>query len=130
FAGKHYQLTDSPALPKPVQSPRPPILIGGHGGRRTPRLAARFADEFNIGFSSIEVSAAQFDRVRAACEAIGRDPSSIVLSVAHPVVLGRDDAEVARRAEAIGRDVTELKQNSFAGTPAEVLDRIGAWHEG
>ena len=130
FAGKHYQLTDSPALPKPAQSPRPPILIGGHGGRRTPRLAARFADEFNIGFSSIEVSATQFDRVRAACEAIGRDPSSIVLSVAHPVVLGRDDAEVARRAEAIGRDVAELKQHSFAGTPAEVLDRIGAWHEG
>jgi alkanesulfonate monooxygenase len=130
FAGKHYQLTESPALPKPVQSPRPPILIGGHGAKRTPRLAARFADEFNIGFSSIADSAAQFDRVRAACEAIGRDPSSITVSVAHPVVVGRDDAEVARRAAAIGRDVDELKTNGFCGTPAQVLDRVGAWHEG
>jgi len=130
FVGKHYQLTDSPALPKPVQSPRPPILIGGHGAKRTPRLAARFADEFNIGFSSIADSAAQFDRVRAACEAIGRDPSTITLSVAHPVVVGRDDAEVARRAAAIGRDVEELSLNGFCGTPAQVLDRVGAWHEG
>jgi alkanesulfonate monooxygenase len=130
FAGKHYQLTDSPALPKPVQSPRPPILIGGHGAKRTPRLAARFADEFNIGFSSIADSAAQFDRVRAACEAIGRDPKSITMSVAHPVVVGRDDAEVARRAAAIGRDVEELSVNGFCGTPAQVLDRVGAWHEG
>jgi len=130
FAGKHYQVTDSPALPKPAQSPRPPILIGGGGARRTPRLAARFADEFNIGFTSIENAAAQFDRVKAACEAIGRDPSSIVLSVAHPVVVGRDDAEVGRRAAAIGRDLDELKLHGFAGTAAEVLDRIGAWHEG
>ncbi|QUQ67817.1 LLM class F420-dependent oxidoreductase [Kutzneria sp. CA-103260] len=130
FAGKHYQVTDSPALPKPAQSPRPPVLVGGYGVKRTPRLAARFADEFNIGFCSIETAAAQFDRVKAACEAIGRDPSSIILSVAQPVVVGRDDAEVARRAAAIGRDVDELKQNAFTGTPAEVLDRIGAWHEG
>ena len=130
FAGKHYQLTDSPALPKPVQRPRPPILIGGHGAKRTPRLAARFADEFNIGFSSIADSAAQFDRVQDACEAIGRDPKSITMSVAHPVVVGRDDAEVARRAAAIGRDVEELSVNGFCGTPAQVLDRVGAWHEG
>jgi F420-dependent oxidoreductase-like protein len=130
FAGKHYQVTDSPALPKPAQSPRPPILVGGGGAKRTPRLAARFADEFNIGFVSIEQATAQFDRVKAACSAIGRDPSSIVLSVAHPVVVGRDDAEVARRAAAIGRDLDELKLNGFAGTAAQVLDRIGAWHEG
>ena len=129
FAGKHYQLTDSPALPKPVQSPRPPILVGGHGGRRTPRLAAKFADEFNSAFSSIEDTAAQFARVKAACEAIGRDPSSIVLR-RRTVVVGRDDAEVARRAAEIGRDVDELKANGFAGTAAEVVDRVGACIEG
>ncbi len=129
FAGKHYQVTDSPALPKAAQRPRPPILVGGGGAKRTPRLAARFADEFNIGFVSIEQANTQFDRVKAACSAIGRDPSSIVLSVAHPVVVGRDDAEVARRAAAIGRDLDELKLNGFAGTAAQVLDRIGSWHE-
>jgi F420-dependent oxidoreductase-like protein len=129
FAGKHYQLTDSPALPKPAQSPRPPILIGGGGAKRTPRLAAKFADEFNIPFAPIDKAKAIFAGVDAACEAIGRDPSTMIRSVAQPVVVGRDDAEVARRAANIGRDVVELKQNAFAGTPAEVLDRIGAWHE-
>jgi F420-dependent oxidoreductase-like protein len=130
FAGKHYQLTDSPALPKPVQSPRPPILIGGGGARRTPRLAAKFADEFNIPFATIDRAKEIFAGVDAACAAIGRDPSTMIRSVAHPMVVGRDDAEVARRAANIGRDVEELKQNGFAGTPAEVLDRVGAWHEG
>jgi alkanesulfonate monooxygenase len=129
FAGKHYQLTDSPALPKPAQSPRPPILIGGGGAKRTPRLAAKFADEFNIPFAPIDKAKEIFAGVDAACEAIGRDPSTMIRSVAQPVVVGRDDAEVARRAANIGRDVAELKENAFAGTPAEVLDRIGAWHE-
>ena len=63
FAGTYYQLTDSPGLPKPAQRPRPPVLIGGSGPRRTPQLAARFADEFNVPFLSVQESAAIFDRV-------------------------------------------------------------------
>jgi F420-dependent oxidoreductase-like protein len=129
YSGKHYQLIDSPALPKPAQSPWPPVLIGGGGTKRTPRLAARFADEFNVGFVGVQAAREQFDRVLAACAAIGRDPESMTFSVAQPVVVGRDDAEVARRAATIGRDVDELKTNGFAGTPAEVLDRIHTWHE-
>src|SRR5487761_1537967 len=62
FEGTHYQLADSPALPKPAQRPRPPVIIGGHGPRRTPALAARYADEFNIAFSPAGVVAAQFGR--------------------------------------------------------------------
>ena len=53
FQGRHYQLTDSPALPKPVQRPRPPVIVGGLGKRRTPALAARYADEFNVAFASL-----------------------------------------------------------------------------
>ncbi|HEV7958701.1 MAG TPA: LLM class F420-dependent oxidoreductase [Acidimicrobiales bacterium] len=129
FSGKHYTLEDSPALPKPIQSPRPPLIVGGHGATRTPRLAARFADEFNVPFSPYEVSKTQFDLVDGACRAIGRDPSSILRSVAQVVCCGANDAEVARRAANIGRDVDELKLNGLAGTPAEIVDKIDEWSE-
>jgi F420-dependent oxidoreductase-like protein len=125
FTGKHYRLSDSPALPKPVQRPHPPIIIGGAGKKRTPALAAKYAAEFNAGFRSVEVTKTLFERVQEACRAAGRDPRTLALSTAHTVVVGKDDAEVKRRADAIGRDVDELKQNSIAGTPAEVVDRLG-----
>ncbi|HXL96267.1 MAG TPA: LLM class F420-dependent oxidoreductase [Streptosporangiaceae bacterium] len=127
FAGKHYQLTDSPALPKPSQQPRPPVLVGGGGPRRTPALAARFADEFNAAFTSADESAALFDRVREACSAAGRQASSMTYSVAHVVCCGKDDASFRRRAAAIGRDPQELRTIGLTGTPAEVVDKIGAF---
>jgi F420-dependent oxidoreductase-like protein len=129
FSGKHYQLTDSPALPKPAQRPRPPVLIGGMGAKRTPALAARFADEFNIPFADQDTAIAQYERVDAACRAIGRDPAGVIRSTAQVTCVGWDDAQVARRAEAIGRDVEGLKASGLAGTPAEVVDRIGQWVE-
>ncbi|MGW3606001.1 LLM class F420-dependent oxidoreductase [Micromonospora sp. NPDC005161] len=128
-AGRYYPISDSPAMPKPVQQPRPPILLGGMGPKRTPRLAARYADEFNLPFASTVDTAAQFDRVRAACAEIGRDPAELVWSNALVLCCGRDDAEVARRAAAIGRDPDELRANGVAGTPAEVLDTIGRYAE-
>jgi alkanesulfonate monooxygenase len=127
FAGQHYQLEDSPALPKPVQSPRPPVIVGGGGPRRTPRLAATYADEFNLPFSSLADTEAQFGRVRAACDAQGRGAGSIRLSAAQVVCCGADEAEVERRAAAIGRQASELRANGMAGTPAEVVERIGAF---
>ncbi|MEN3300091.1 LLM class F420-dependent oxidoreductase [Pseudonocardia sp.] len=129
FAGKHYTVTDSPALPKPVQQPTPPVIVGGHGRKKTPALAARFADEFNVAFSPIEATAAQFDRVDAACVEIGRDPKELVRSIAQVICVGRDDAEVARRALVLGREVDDLRENGLAGTPAEVVDRLGAWRD-
>ncbi|MEU7632129.1 LLM class F420-dependent oxidoreductase [Nocardia sp. NPDC049220] len=128
YDGKHYQLTDSPALPKPVQE-TVPVLIGGLGATRTPRLAARYATEFNVPFASIEDSARQFGRVRAAAEAFGRRADTLVYSNALVVCVGATDAEVERRAAAIGRDVHELKANGLAGSPAEVVDKIGGYAE-
>ncbi|ONK10705.1 LLM class F420-dependent oxidoreductase [Streptomyces sp. MP131-18] len=128
FDGEHYRIEDSPALPKPVQS-RVPVLVGGMGKERTPRLAARYADEFNIPFASAEDSAAQFDRVRRAAEEAGRKPDDLVYSNALVACVGRDDAEVARRAAVIGRDVDELRRNGLAGSPAEVVDKIGRFAE-
>ncbi|MEU3217110.1 LLM class F420-dependent oxidoreductase [Streptomyces sp. NPDC006971] len=126
FDGTYYQLTDSPALPKPAQA-KVPILVGGHGARRTPRLAARYADEFNIPFASLEDSEKQFGRVGEAARAAGREPGDLVYSNALVVCVGKNDAEVARRASAIGREVAELKANGLAGSPAEVVDKIGRY---
>ena len=129
FDGKHYRLVDSPALPKPVQQPGPPILVGGKGRRRTPALAARFADEFNIPFESVDFTRTQFGRVRDACAAAGRDADSLVYSNALVLCCGRDETEVRRRADAIGRDVDELRLHGLAGTPAEVVDRLDRYAE-
>ncbi|MGK5638707.1 LLM class F420-dependent oxidoreductase [Streptomyces sp. URMC 126] len=128
FEGKYYRLADSPALPKPAQ-PRIPVLIGGLGATRTPRIAARYADEFNVPFASVADSERQFGRVRAAAEEAGRKPEDLVYSNALVVCVGKDDAEVARRAAAIGREVDELKANGLAGSPAEVVDKIGRYAE-
>ena len=125
LAGDHYRVVDSPALPKPQQQPRPPVLVGGVGKRRTPALAARYADEFNLPFVSQQVTSEQFARVRRACAAAGRDPDELVYSNALVLCCGSDEAEIHRRAQAIGRDVDELRENGLAGTPAEVVERIG-----
>lgn len=126
FHGKYYDLTESPALPKPAQA-KVPVLIGGHGATRTPRLAAQYADEFNIPFASIEDTERQFARVRAAAEQAGRGADALTYSNALVVCVGKDDAEVARRAAVIGREVDELKANGLAGSPAEVVDKIGRY---
>lgn len=128
FAGEHYTLTDSPALPKPAQD-RVPVIIGGMGAKRTPRLAARYATEFNVPFQSAEASAEQFDRVRIAAKDIGRDPADITFSNALVACVGATDAEVARRAAAIGREVDELRANGLAGSPDEVVDKLGRYAE-
>jgi F420-dependent oxidoreductase-like protein len=129
FGGSHYQVSDSPGLPKPAQRPRPPVLIGGWGTRRTPRLAARFADEFNMAFGSVRDSAAGFERVREACEAAGRYPTSMTYSVAQTVCCGKDDAEFRRRAAAIGRDPDDMRENGIGGTPGQAVAKMGEFAE-
>ncbi len=125
FAGSHYSLTDSPALPKPVQSPRPPVIVGGAGKRRTPALAARYAQEFNSAFQDPGDVPGMFERVREACRTEGRDPETLLLSAAWTVACGRDEAEVRRRADAAGQDPQAMRDRQLGGTPAEVVDRLG-----
>lgn len=129
FDGEHYQVGDSPALPKPVQAPRPPVIVGGVGPKRTPALAARFADESNVPFASIDDTAAAFARVRAACEAVDRDPASLTYSACQVVCVGADEDEVIARAAAIGREPAELRANGVAGTPNEAIARLRALAE-
>lgn len=124
YSGEHYSLTDSPALPKPAQRPKPPVIIGGGGPKRTPRLAAAYADEYNA-FDSLDGTRAAYDRVRTAVEAAGRPAASMIYSAAQVVCCGRDEAEVKRRAAAIGEEPAELRQNGLAGSPAEITEKIG-----
>jgi F420-dependent oxidoreductase-like protein len=125
FDGAHYRLVDAPALPKPVQSPVP-VIVGGHGKRRTPALAARFAHEFNVAFSTGAEVTETFDRVRAASADAGRDADSPLLSAMHILCCGTHEAELARRAGDAGRTVHQLRAaEAFVGSPAEVVDRVG-----
>ena len=129
YDGHHYPITNSPALPKPVQSGGVPIVIGGGGPKRTPALAARYAAEFNTPFVSIERFLEQRGRVEAACREIDRDPSDLVYSAALVACVGADEAEVARRAASIGREVDELRTHGVAGTPDEARATLERWHD-
>jgi F420-dependent oxidoreductase-like protein len=124
FTGEHYTLTDSPALPKPAQD-RVPVVIGGTGPKRTPRLAATYADEYNVPFRTLDDVAASFDRVRAACDQAGRDPATLVLSAAQTLAAGATEDEVRRRAEAVGESPEDLRTGGLGGTVDEVVDKLG-----
>lgn len=124
FEGSHHAVADSPALPKPVQQPGPPIIIGGWGTKRTPRLAAQYAAEFNMPFAPVSYFREGCDHVRAACAAIGRDPSTMRFTVATVVCAGRNEKEVERRAIASGQDPENVRASAAAGTPDEVVERI------
>jgi F420-dependent oxidoreductase-like protein len=129
FSGTYFTVVDSPALPKPLQRPRPPVIIGGTGPRRTPRLAAKFADEYNVPFGGLQDTAAAFGRVREACAAAGRHETSMIYSAAQTVCCGRSDAELERRARAIGQKPDELRDNGLVGTPDELVSKIGQFAE-
>ena len=92
-----------------------------------PRLAARYAHEFNVPFASAEDNARLFAGVREACEEAGRDPGSMVYSSALVLCVGKDEAQIARRAAAIGREVDDLREHGVAGTPAEAVDILGRY---
>ncbi|MCV7066629.1 LLM class F420-dependent oxidoreductase [Mycolicibacterium farcinogenes] len=126
FAGKHYSVVDSPALPKPTQNPHPPIVIGGMGAKRTPALAT----EFNVPFVPLDTLKTQFTRVADAVVAAGRAADSMTYSAAFVLCAGRDEAQIAQRAAAISREVDELRSNSpLVGTPAEIVDKLGPFLE-
>jgi F420-dependent oxidoreductase-like protein len=110
---------------RPAQRPLPPIVLGGQGRSRSARMAAAYAAEYNTAFVPAQAMKEVHDRVRKACEDAGRDPATMTFSVGQVVCCGRTEAEIALRAKAIGRDVGELRENGLAGTPAEVLEKLG-----
>lgn len=125
YQGEYYTVTDSPALPKPAQRPRPPVIIGGTGPSRTPRLAAKYADEYNVPFTDLDGTTAAFGRVQQASAAAGRHESSMIYSAAQLVCCGRSAAELSRRARAIGQELDEIREQGLAGSPGEIAEKIG-----
>lgn len=126
YAGTHLQVSDSPALPKPVQ-PAIPVIIGGTGKKRTPALAAAYADEFNVPFHNLDAVVPILDRVRAAVAAAGRPADSMTYSVAQVVCLGATDAQLAKRAEAIGRSPQDVVNDGLGGTAEQILAKLAAF---
>jgi F420-dependent oxidoreductase-like protein len=128
FTGDHYRLVDAPALPKPVQVPGPPVIVGGRGPKRTPDLAARYADEFNMPFKTVAETAAAYERVRQACDRAGRAESGrapLTLSAGIVVAIGRTDAEAQRRAAPLHVTSALPPEDAVVGSPAQLVDRIG-----
>ena len=122
--GQHFTIERSPALPKPHQLVGPPIIIGGAGPKRTPALTARFASEFNIPFLDLDSVISINAKVDEACVDLGRDPVSVKRSSALVVCCGSGEAEIARRAAAIGREPAELRENGLGGTPSELVQKL------
>lgn len=128
FDGSIYQVKDSPALTKPAQASMP-IIVGGGGPKRTPRLAAKHATEFNTPFVPIDFFTEQAERVRDACRAIDRDPETMTFSAALIACVSDSESKLAARAAAIGRDADELRENGAAGTPDEVRATLSKWRD-
>lgn len=128
FEGEHFRLDGAPALPKPTQE-RVPIIVGGRGPARTPAIAARFADEYNGFLADHDELRGRFERLDAACAAVGRDPGGITRSIAITTVVGRSPGEVASRADSAGIEPERLRRTGIAGSPAEAVDRIAALAE-
>jgi F420-dependent oxidoreductase-like protein len=128
FTGRHYEVVDSPALPKPVQQPVP-VIMGGGGARRTPSLAARYAAEFNTPFRGFDETVRLFAGVREACQAIGRDPETMTYSVSLQTAIGKDEAQFRARAAAAGLDADEVRATALGGTPGEIVDKLGRYRE-
>jgi F420-dependent oxidoreductase-like protein len=122
FEGKHYQLEACGNFPATGQKPRPGLIVGGGGPRRTPTLAARFADEFNSGMpEGLEERFANFRRI---CGEVGRDPATVRLSTAIPTCVGATQEEADRRRDALGDAGARLLARGVVGVPGDVADRL------
>jgi F420-dependent oxidoreductase-like protein len=144
FDGKHYRLRDSPALPKPSQRPSPPVILGGTGKKRTPALAGRYADEFNLqtsrrrapeaqdwlesGPGSSDV-ADQIARVQTAAQSIGRDAAEVVFSMSAAMGLGRGRKQAAEALDPANFGSQVFDGTALCGSPAQIVDQLGAYAE-
>ncbi len=139
FDGEHFSARELDALPKPVQRPRPPLILGGSGGPRSLRMAARWADEYNVVMSTAAEVADVRARLDAACEAEGRDPATLPLSMMTGWLVGADDAELhdraARRARWAGKDLdgpeflAQERPATIVGTSEQAIEQLGALKE-
>jgi alkanesulfonate monooxygenase len=132
--------TAGAALPKPVQRPHPPLIVGGSAGRGTTEPAARFADEYNTLLADAKECARRRRRLDEACERVGRDPATLRFSLMTGCLIGADRDELRERAQRLlarrgeeGGDpdalVARYRERGVAGTPEEIVERLGELEE-
>jgi F420-dependent oxidoreductase-like protein len=135
FPGEHYRLQDLDAQPKPVQSPHPPLIMGGSAGRRSAVLAARYADEYNTPFPTLDDVRERRGRIQQACEQAGREP--IPFSIMTGYVVGENEAELGQRAERLaakmGGDakqfVSDPPSSWIVGTVEQAAEKLRAFSD-
>jgi F420-dependent oxidoreductase-like protein len=137
FVGRHYRLDDCPALPRPLQEPHPPLILGGNAKPRSVALAVRLADEYNTLIASIDDCRERKSVLAQACESAGRDPATLPLTLMATCVVGEDRAQLLERVRGVlavfgsGDEdpevvLAERRERWVAGTPDEVVERLGA----
>ena len=139
FHGSHYRLEGGSPLPRPLQDPHPPLIIGGGAGPRSAALAARWADEYDVVFVDPATARDQRGRVSTACEGIDRDPGGVRFSVMTRLVIGADDRDVKQRAATLMDRLDErgdidafiegMRSNMTVGTVEQVLERLEEFAE-
>jgi len=132
FKGKYYQLDDAPLMPKPVQKPRPELMIGGGGEKVTLKIVARWADHWNV-WGGPETLAQKGKILDGYCAAIGRDPKTILRSAVMVPVLSEDRAQIDRIQQIfmqrMSRDEASAKDTMLAGSVAQIQDKLGKLRE-
>jgi F420-dependent oxidoreductase-like protein len=132
FHGEHYRIDELDALPKPVQRPHPPLLVGGQAGRRSVELAARWADEYNTVSASIDELKARRAAFAEAWARAGRDAGELRFSALVTTVVGADEREFRDRARLLaerrGQDVEALlrgvRDSGVVGTVEQAAERL------
>jgi F420-dependent oxidoreductase-like protein len=137
FEGRHYRLESCTSLPRPLQEPHPPLIVGGSAGPRSVALAARWADEYNVVFVDPDTARTYRERLEAACEAIERDPGEVRFSVMTRLLVGADEDDLRRRAASLMERIDEdgdveafiegMRPTMTAGTVEQVLERIAEY---
>jgi F420-dependent oxidoreductase-like protein len=122
FDGRHYRVKGLDAVPKPLQDPHPNLIVGGSGGARSARLAARWADEYNTVFAPPDMCRQRRRSLAAAWDEAGRDPTGLVFSLMTGCIVGRDRDDVRQRASRA------LEHQGGGGSPDDWLDEVrGEW---
>jgi F420-dependent oxidoreductase-like protein len=120
FEGRYFRLQASPALPKPYQRPRPPMIVGGRGGPRSAAIAATFADEYNVSFSTLT-------NTHNAFEAVRRQPGGgrLAYSAGQSLYIGVDEKEAGRLAQRTGQSPEVIAETALFGNPNRIVDKVG-----
>jgi F420-dependent oxidoreductase-like protein len=132
FKGKYYQLDDAPLMPKPVQKPRPELMIGGGGEKVTLKIVARWADHWNV-WGGPDILAKKGKILDGYCAAIGRDPKTILRSAVMVPVLSEDRAQIEKIRQIfmqrMSRDEASAEDTMLAGSVAQIQDKLGRLRE-